>query len=259
MSLRSSAIPASHPFPERLNADHASSSDNEITSLLQQDISDAITENASKCKSLFAPIDPTVPDTFFPLSASNRSLEEVGTAIIRKISRKGKDEQCRHRTETLLQQWRKSDVLSEIESHVLAVNAIQCTSVQELANALTNPAAKYIKSISNSDRFYLEVATAYAIFFWVANNITYSLNTWRTFKKNPEKVKSSITPDSVLKSRKSISIGFASLFCGIATAVGLKAHIISGTIKTPRSQSPEEFRDYCSPNRLSEHQWNAVS
>ena len=256
---RSSAIPptASHPDLERLNSDQVSSPDNEIISL--QDISDAISEDATTRKSVFAAIDPTVPDTFFPLPASNSSLEEVCSTIFRKIAPKGKDEQCRHRTETLLQQWRKSNVLSEIESHVLAVNAIQCTAVQELANALTNPAAKYIKSISNSDPFYLEVATAYAVFFWVANNIKYSQSTWMSFLKNPENVKSSITPDSVLKSRKSISIGYVKLFCGIATAAGLKAHIVSGTIKAPRSQSPEEIGDDCNPNKLSEHHWNAVS
>lgn len=211
-----------------------------------------------KRKSLYYQIDPVIPDTFYPKTVLNSPREELCQATFKKLTSKEKDESCRRRAERLMEEWRQSSVLGEIESHALSVSALQCTSVQQLAKSLTNPEAKYLKSLSSSDLFLLEMAKAYAIYFWVANNIQCSQRMWKSFLSNPDKVKSKIKAEVVLQSRESISFGHAMLFCSIAAAAGLNAQTIVGNLKLCKPQSAQGPMENFEPNRGNEHHWNAV-
>ena len=211
-----------------------------------------------KRKSLYYQIDPVIPDTFYPKTVLNSPQEELCQATFRKLAPKEKDKSCRCRAESLTEKWRQSSILGEIESHALSVSALQCTSVQQLAQSLTSPEAKYVKSMSSSDPFPLEMAKAYAIYFWVANNIQCSQSMWKSFLTNPDKVKSKTKSEVVLQSRESVSLGHAKLFCSIAAAVGLNAQIIVGNLKVCKPQSVQGPLETYEPNRGNEHYWNAV-
>lgn len=211
-----------------------------------------------KRKSLYYQIDPVIPDTFYPRTVLNSPREELCQATFRKLAPKAKDESCRCRAERLMKEWRQSNVLGEIESHALSVSALQCASVQQLAQSLTNPEAKYVKGLSTSDPFPLEMAKAYAIYFWIANNIQCSQSIWKSFLTNPDKVKSRAKPEAVLQSRQSISLGHANLFSSITAAVDLKAQVIVGNLKLCKYQSAQDLMKDYEPNRGNEHHWNAV-
>ena len=220
------------------------------------------TSSASPQKDDKAPskiIDSTVPDTFFPKSCGV-SREKECELTYGKIRLKETEKPLRHRVEELLMQWRQCGIIGEIESHALSINALQATSVQQLACSLANSEAKYVKSLLyHFDSFCLIIAQAYAIYFWIANNIQYSQSMWMSFTSNPEKIKSKTNAEAVLKSRKGISIGYANLFHAIATHIGLTTQTVEGSLKLTKIQSAQGSSKEFVPQDLNLHFWNVVS
>lgn len=199
------------------------------------------------------------PESFYPKVVGISREEEQCRATRRKMVAKETERPLRSLVEQTLNDWREGSVLGQIESHALSVPAECTTSVKTLASSLADPQAKYCKSLCESASFHLQIAKAYAIYFWIANNIRFCQNMWESFLSNPEDFESKAKPREVLRKRKYFSIGHANLFHGVATAAGLTACVVVGNLKVCRSLS-SSLPDYqhFEPSRLNAHWWNMV-
>lgn len=210
-------------------------------------------------KSLCHVVDPTIPESFYPNVIRISHEEEQCTLTRRKITVKETERELRCSVEEVLKNWRGGSILGEIESHALSVPAEHATSIETLALGLTHPQAKYSKSLCDSGPFHLLLAKAYAIYFWIANNIHFCKNMWKTFLSNSEGLKLKTEPQEVLQKRKCLSIGHANLFHSVATAAGLTSHVVVGNLKLCRSLSSQDYKQDFEPSRLNMHWWNVVS
>lgn len=206
-------------------------------------------------------IDPNIPDTFHP-KVVETSREEYQCRITRaKISVRKSEKHVRERVEMTLSEWRQGTILGQIENHALSIPAENTVSADVLAINLTSSHAKYVKSInsmeSNRSSFDLQIAKAYAIYFWITNNITFSQNMWRRYIHSKSKWKTDA--EKILEKRECLSAGHAALFHSIATAAGLKSCMIEGNIKVNQSESPQEYTQGYERNILNQHWWNMVS
>ncbi|MBK7434506.1 MAG: hypothetical protein IPI66_11820 [Chitinophagaceae bacterium] len=117
---------------------------------------------------------------------------------------------------------------------------------------------EYVKSLGNLDsmsmgtinnvvswKFLDKIDRVRAIFDWIAMNITYDVKAARTnnLAKN--------TPAEVLKSRKAVGIGFASLLQDMCSAADIRCLTVDGFIKTNPNQIGEKSTDI-------NHSWAVV-
>lgn len=203
-------------------------------------------------------IPSTPPESFYPKVVGISREEEQCRVTRRKMVPKEAERPMRRLVEETLNDWREGSILGQIESHALSVPAECTTSVRTLASSLTHPEAKYYKSLCESTSFHLQIAKAYAIYFWIANNIRFCQNMWESFLSNPEDFESKGRPRDALQRRECFSIGHANLFHGVATAAGLTARVVMGNLKVCRSLSSQDCQQHFEPSRLNIHWWNMV-
>ena len=214
--------------------------------------------DVSRRKSLYRTVDPTIPKSFYPEVVGISREEEQCRRTRQKIVIKETEKPLRCRIEDIMREWREGSILGQIESHALSIPSECAASVETLALSLTNPRSKYVNSLCALDPFHLQIAKAYAIYFWVANNIRLSHTMWKRFLSNSEGLRSSSEAEEVLQRRECLSIGHANLFLSIATAAGLTARVVMGNIKLCRSLSSQDYKQEFKPSRVNQHWWNMV-
>ena len=212
----------------------------------------------SRRKSLYRTVDPTIPKSFHPEVVDISREEKQCRHTRQKMVMKETERSLRCRIEAIMREWREGSILGQIESHALSIPPECAASVDTLALSLTNPRSKYVNSLCASDPFHLQIAKAYAIYFWVANNIRFSHDMWKRYLSNSEGLKSKAEAEVVLQRRKCLSIGHANLFLSIATAAGLTVCVVMGNIKLCRSLSSQDYTQEFQPSRVNQHWWNMV-
>lgn len=120
----------------------------------------------------------------------------------------------------------------EIDRHAVHVPESKAQSLDSLAAYLTGPAKN-------------DAERARAIFRWIAENIAYDAEGFRTKRYG------STTPDEVLKTRSTVCAGYSRLFESLATAAGLETVTIEGYAKG-FGYAPGDHLD------RANHDWNAV-
>jgi len=125
-----------------------------------------------------------------------------------------------------------TDEYAAIDAHALQTPAAETESVERLAAYLTRPA--------KTDR-----EKARIIFRWIAQNIDYDVESFLTQQKGP------VTPDSVLRQRKSVCAGYANLFEALSRAAGLEVATIPGFARGFGFRAGSLTGD-------TNHDWNAV-
>lgn len=223
-------------------------------------------ERDDRRKTQYHNVNPNIPESFYPHVVSIGRAEEECRLNRKKITVKEAEKPLRSRVESALNEWRQSGFLGLIESHALSIPAEKTCSLEMLAMNLTLPHTKYINVLIQGENscFYLQIAKAYAIYFWIANNIRFSPCLWKSFVSNSEKKRLKAEPEEVLEKRECLSIGHANLFNSIAMAIGLKSRVVLGNIRTALDQTALNFSDESEqqgyePSRLNQHWWNLVS
>ena len=206
-------------------------------------------------------VDPAPHATFAPISLPSE-LELKCQATVAGLALLSSEESKRKELEEILQQWEKSGQLISIEAHALSVPPWQTTTIAELASSLVNTNAGYIKDTEENE-LYIQIAQAYCIYVWIANNIMYDIEQWKVYQSGDESngLVSSMEAEEVLDTRMTICTGYANLFKALALAAGLEAETVNGHVKQWKFLSEEKpdaditFK----PSRGNAHTWNTVS
>ena len=206
-------------------------------------------------------VDPVPHATFAPNSLPSE-LELMCRATVAELALLGSEESTRKEIKGIMRQWEESGKLASIEAHALSVPPLQTATITDLASSLVNSDAGYIKAAEGNE-LHIQVAQAYCIYVWIANNIMYDVEQWKVYQSGDESnsLVSSLEAEEVLDNRVTICTGFANLFKAVALAAGLEAETVHGHVKQWKCLSEEKpdadipFK----PSRGNAHTWNTVS
>ena len=207
-------------------------------------------------------VDP-VPHTTFAPDSQPSELELQCQATVAELTLLSSEESTRKEVEELLQQWEESGQLAGIEAHALRIPQSQTTTITELASSLVDSDASYTKAIEGNE-LHIQVAQAYCIYTWIANNITYDVEQWKAYHSgsgDESNLLSSTEAEEVLDARVTVCSGYANLFKALALTAGLEAETLHGHAKQWKCLSEEKpdvdipFK----PSRENAHTWNSVS
>ena len=206
-------------------------------------------------------VDPVPHATFAPNSLPSE-LELKCRATVTELALLSSEESIRKELEGIMRQWEESGKLASIEAYALSVPPLQTTTITELASSLVNSDAGYIKAAEGNE-LHIQVAQAYCIYVWIANNIMYDVEQWKVYQSGDESnnLVSNIEAEEVLDTRVTVCTGYANLFKALALATGLEAETVHGHVKQWKCLSEEKpdadipFK----PSRGNAHTWNTVS
>ena len=176
---------------------------------------------------------------------------------VAKLAPKPAEVGARHEVEQLLTRLQESGQIVEIETHVSGIVSGEATSVDKLSLSLTTLLATYL-SHSGSTQLHNHVCKAYAIYFWIANNIRYDIESFLLHLRGGN-MNSVCEPNTVLRRGMTICSGYSKLFKALAAKARLEAVVIDGACKFSRSSSLEDPRADFVPSKSNLHAWNAVS
>lgn len=115
-------------------------------------------------------------------------------------------------------------------------NGRDFTAVDAYVKSLGSLDSMTMGTINNvvSNKFTDKIDKARAIYYWIANNITYDIKAARnnTTMKN--------TPTEVLLYRKAVGIGFASLFQDMCSSADIRCLTVDGFVKNNTEQINEK-------------------
>ncbi len=200
-------------------------------------------------------VNSTIPHGFHPPNKESE-LELQCQATVHGLAPKESEILHRGEVKLILEEWEKSLQLTEIENHALSVPPDRTANVKALASSLTSSRAKYVSSVCDN-AFHLQLAKAYAIYFWVAVNITYDVATWQTYLN--EDVAMKVDAKTVLQRRSAVCLGYAKLFQALAMEAGLQVEVITGYVRLWRLLSHGGPNSRFEPNRETTHDWSVVS
>ena len=200
-------------------------------------------------------VNSTIPEWFHPKNEESK-LDLKCHTTVSKLKPRKEDISVRKKVQQILQEWEASLQLSEIENHALSIPSDQAATIESLANSLTASYAKYVTSLGDN-KYYLQIAKAYAIYFWVANNIHHDTAMWQAFLGGEDTVK--VNAKAALRRRVTVCSGYTSIYCALATKAGLEAEEVHGHVKYWRFLSQEGPNSQFEPNRETIHDWNVVS
>ena len=235
---------------------------------LQSEVGAAHTSSASKSAPLnedsegdsrvFPPqvihINPSVPPNFYPSHREGETEIQCRNTIAQLKPRKS-EAAIRDEVQQLIARWKESGQLSIIEHHVLSISSSQTSSIQELSHALVVPYAAYIDQLKGK-QLHLEVAKAYAIYFWITTNIKYDKVAYQAYLSGEKPSKAE--PSLVLKGRKSMCCGYSNLYKALAVHIGIQVTVIQGHTKGWQIFSDDLNAQFI-PSRANSHFWNTVS
>jgi len=120
--------------------------------------------------------------------------------------------------------------LAAHENHVSGIPSGEATSVNKLSLSLTPPQAKYL-SHSDNTHLHNHVCKAYAIYFWIAKNISYDVESFMMGLRGGN-MSSICEPNTVLQRGMTICSSYSKLFKALAAKAHLEATVIDGASKT---------------------------
>lgn len=166
-----------------------------------------------------------------------KNFTEVSNAeckiIIDKIKVKETEIEFRREINELLELWKMSGFLKNIEEYVLAYPAKKTNSINEISQHIASQDANYLQSVRNV-QLHMQIAKAYAIYCWIANNITDYVSS----AEEHEDADFIATSDD-----------YSGLFKTIAYHASLEAEVIEGQVRTWSNMSIN----------VTPHSWNMVS
>ena len=176
---------------------------------------------------------------------------------VAKLAPKPSEVGARSEVKQLLMQLQESGKIVEIENHVSGIPSGEATNVNKLSLSLTPPQAKYL-SHSDNTQLHNHVCKAYAIYFWIAKNISYDVESFM-MSLHGDNMSSICEPNTVLQRGMTICSGYSKLFKALAAKDHLEATVIDGAAKDFRSSRLEDPRADFVPCKSNLHAWNAVS
>jgi len=130
------------------------------------------------------------------------------------------------------------------------------TIVSKYPNRFNSP-TKLAKRISND--FKTELQQARAVYFWIANNVSYDPNEsgkfgyeygdWKEYLKKEKKHNSKLS-SRVISKGIAVCEGYATLFTEVCNHLNIKSKVISGASRTETKDIGKRF--------YSSHAWNIV-
>lgn len=205
-------------------------------------------------------VDPAPHATFAPDSLPSE-CELKCQVTVAELTLFSSEESTRKELEGILQQWEESGHLASIEAYALSVPPSQTATIKQLASSLVNSNAGYTKA-AEGNKLHIQVAQAYCIYVWIANNIIYDVEQFKANLSGDEssKLMNNIEAEEVLDTRVTVCTGYANLFKALALAAGLEAETVHGHVKQWKCLSEEKPADIpFKPNRENAHTWNTVS
>ena len=203
-------------------------------------------------------VDPAPHAAFAPDPApSEREIECRVT--VKRLAVLSSEESTREEVEKTMQKLEKSGRLANIEKHALTIPQSQTTTTEGLASSLVNSSAGYIKAAEADENvLYIQIAQAYCIYAWIANNIVYDVE---QLKPCQSRDACSTDPEEVLHAGLTVCTGYANLFKALALAAGLKADTVHGHVKQWKYLSKEGQNTDIpfKPSSDTSHTWNTVS
>lgn len=166
----------------------------------------------------------------FSISSSVSELGKECKSVVEGIKVKDTEAQFRKEIQELLELWKTSGFLKNIEDYVLTYPANKTNSPAEISRHITSPSASYLLSVSEV-KVHVLVAKAYAIYCWIGHNINSNVT---------------LDEESFHGDFKPTSSDYSNLFVKIAHHANLEAEVINGDVRMLS-------------NMPISHSWNAVS
>ena len=224
-------------------------------SLTEQDRQASNAEDENTC-SIALPHETDAKDRPFPahflpdpvLSSNQKNCQ----IVFDSLQPLKKELEKRRHTEHLMRRWKESGVLDRVHNYVDAITKSNPT-LEVISGLLTKDSTPYLRGIEKGQS--TDLLKAYAIYYWIANNIEYNVNEWNSMISTcsyPD-----VSPRHVFKKRSSVCSGYANLYELLASQAGLKVTIINGHFK--RAISKKGQSDFFNPGNNNSHAWNAVS
>ncbi len=110
---------------------------------------------------------------------------------------------------------------SNVDAYVKSLGSLDSMSMGTINNVVSN-------------KFTDKIEKARAIYYWIANNVTYD------FKAARNNSTANNTPTDVLLSRKAVGIGFASLFQDMCSSADIRCLTVDGFVKNNTAQIGEK-------------------
>lgn len=204
-------------------------------------------------------VDPEPHEEFLPCPSPS-AVELACRSTVEKLVPRKSEEMARKEIQQVLQRWKEGGQLANIEGYSLSVPSSLTSSIVDLAGFLTKSSADYIKAIEGPE-IHIQVAKAYCIYCWIANNITFDRHLWQVYQSQGDDNLSldDTHADHALERRTAVSSGYANLFKSLANECGMVVEVIHGNIKVWKSQSSESPENDFEPSRKNMHSWNVVS
>lgn len=154
---------------------------------------------------------------------------------------------------SLLSSWKKNGVMQRVHSYINAISTSR-PAFEELSDLLVRQSAPYFQGLAKS---HYNLIKAYAIYYWVSNNINYNINEWNQMILNQSQP--TITPTHVFKRRSSVCSGYANLYSALGLKAGIEVKTVNGHFKRALSEGSGSQDDLFCPGPKNSHAWNAVS
>ena len=203
------------------------------------------------------PEQTATPPLSFVAARTNPEPVAETEIICRKVMPKLHCPSSSSEVTRLITEWKRTNVLSAIQSHVLAVSAMQNDSVERLSSALTQ--INHLQLLNECGQFELQTAKAYCMYYWIAINVKYDKSAWIDSVSGAKAHPIASTLIHALTEQKAVSEGFSTLFQALASHAGLNAVEIRGYERAGRISGKDSSTNRFIPNKENAHAWNAVS
>ena len=185
---------------------------------------------------------------------STRASEACYSTYAKLLPKKN-EASTRSRVSHAMKSMKQNGVMDFIEKDLRSLQCLNC-SVEEIAISLKTVTNR-LSSFDRSSTIHIHLAALYAIYFWVAYNISYDVLGWADIvegKKFPN-----VSCEYVLENRLTVCNGYANIFLALANEMGYKAVVIDGHFRVSLCDQKQQYPLFFSPNSANTHSWNAVS
>lgn len=102
--------------------------------------------------------------------------------------------------------------------------------IDEIMRQMPDSLTSNTENIANyiNSNFFTQSEKVRAVFYWIAENISYDYNNLFSLSENPDSVKNI---NEILNTRKGLCRDYSSLYADICAKVGIKTYIVSGYTK----------------------------
>lgn len=183
----------------------------------------------------------------FDLVIEETEAEKQCKTFVENIQGNVNKASCVDEISKLLQSWKTSSFLKTIEQYILNLPLETVTSVVDLANSLAPPDAAYLQPLTENP-VHVQVAKSYAIYYWIAANITFDAELWANYLQIKDLEPSA---SDILAEHKAICFDYSLLFLQLALLSNLEAVVVNGNVRL--------WRDYNGDVVTQPHSWNVVS